>query len=85
MFDRIHCSCRIHCLSDRFISEFGRFIDKISRYSSIGDFIVHIFNQMDFGRFYRILSNSAVFFQKPTELGGDDFLVSTKILNTAEE
>jgi hypothetical protein len=49
---------RIHGLFGRFIIEFGRFIRKISRYSSIGDgefggirvmdFTVHILNQIDF-------------------------------------
>jgi hypothetical protein len=45
MFDRIHSS---FC---RFIGEFGWFIGKIDRYSSVGDFTVHIFNQMNFGQF----------------------------------
>jgi hypothetical protein len=48
MFDQIHCSDRIHCSFDRFIGEFDRFIDKIGRYSSVGDFTVHILNQIDF-------------------------------------
>jgi hypothetical protein len=85
MFDRIHCLCRIHCLFGRFISEFGRFIDKISRYSSIENLTVHIFNQIDFDRFLPNFIEFGRFFRKPTESGGDDFLVSTKILNTAEE
>jgi hypothetical protein len=33
---------------------------KIGRYSSVGDFTVHIFNQMDFGQF---LSNLVSFFE----------------------
>jgi hypothetical protein len=60
---------RIHGLFGRFIIEFGRFIRKINRYSSIGDgefggirvmdFTVHILN----ADFYQILSNSDGFFQ----------------------
>jgi hypothetical protein len=44
---------KIHC-------SFGRFIDKISWYSSVGDFSIHIFNQMDFDLF---LLNSSGFFK----------------------
>jgi hypothetical protein len=52
VLDRIHCSCRIHC-------SFGRFIDEFSRYSSVENFTVYIFNQIDFDHFYRISPNSA--------------------------
>jgi hypothetical protein len=72
VFDRIHYLGRIHC-------SFGWFIGKIGRYSSVEDFTIHIFNQMDFSRF---LPNSTDFFQKPTGSEGPDFLVSTDFLNT---
>jgi hypothetical protein len=72
MFDRIHCLCQIHGSFDRFIGEFDRFIDKISRYSSVGNFTIYIFNQMNFNRF---LPNSTNFF-KNRRTGGVDFLVS---------
>jgi hypothetical protein len=38
----------IYCLFGRFIDEFSRFIGKIYRYLSVGDFTIHIFNQMNF-------------------------------------
>jgi hypothetical protein len=66
VFDRIHCSCRI------------RFIRKIGRYSSVGDFTVHIFNQMDFDRFLPNFTDR--FFQKLTKSEGTDFSVSTVFL-----
>jgi hypothetical protein len=50
--DRIHCSCWIHC-------SFGWFIDEFNRYSSVENFTVYIFNQIDFDHFYRISPNSA--------------------------
>jgi hypothetical protein len=55
VFDRIHCPYQIHC-------SFGRFIDKINRYLSVGDFTVHISNQINFDRF---LPNLTDFFLKP--------------------
>jgi hypothetical protein len=71
---------RIHGLFGRFIIEFGRFIRKINRYSSIGDgefggirvmdFTVHILN----ADFYQILSNSDGFFQTDKIGGADRFL-----------
>jgi hypothetical protein len=72
MFDRIHCSF------SRFIDEFDWFIGKIDRYSSVGDFTVYIFNQIDFGRF---LPNLADFFLKIDRIRGK-FLVSINLLNT---
>jgi hypothetical protein len=77
MFNQIHCSCRIHGSFDLFISEFSRFIGKIGRYSSVRDFTVYIFNQMDFSRFLSNFTKFSRFFQKPTESKGADFLVST--------
>jgi hypothetical protein len=62
VFDRIHCSCRI------------RFIRKIGRYSSVEDFTVHIFNQIDFDRFLPNFTDR--FFQKLTKSEGTDFSVS---------
>jgi hypothetical protein len=76
VFDRIHCSF------GRFIIEFSRFISKIGRYSSVGDFTVHIFNQMDFDRFLPNFTEFDQFFRKSTESEGGDFLVSTGFLNT---
>jgi hypothetical protein len=75
---------RIHCSFGRFISEFGRFIDKIVRYSSVGNFTVHIFNQMNFGRFFTEFYRIRLVFRKPTELEAADFLVSASFLNTGE-
>jgi hypothetical protein len=60
MFDRIHCLDQIHYSFNRFISEFDRFFSKIGWYSSVGDFTVHIFNQMDLDHF---LPNSTGFFE----------------------
>jgi hypothetical protein len=73
MFDRIHFLGRIHYSFGQFIGEFGQFISKIGRYSSLGDFTVHIFNQMDFNRFFR----------KPMGSEEADFLISASFLNTA--
>jgi hypothetical protein len=70
MFDQIHCSGQIHCSFGWFIGEFGRFIGKIGRYSSVGDFTVHILNQMNFGRF---LPNSADFFENLRDQRGRFF------------
>jgi hypothetical protein len=69
VFDRIHCSYRIHCSFGWFIGEFGRFIGKIGRHSSVWDFTVHILNQIDFGRFYQIRR----FFLKTDRVGGGRF------------
>jgi hypothetical protein len=77
MFDQIHCSCRIHGSFGWFIGEFGRFIGKIGRYSSVRDFTVYIFNQMDCTRFLSNFTKFGRVFQKPTESKGADFLVST--------
>jgi hypothetical protein len=72
MFDRIHCLCQIHGSFNQFIGEFDRFIDKISWYSSVENFTIYIFNQMNFNRF---LPNSTNFL-KNRRTGGVDFLVS---------
>jgi hypothetical protein len=65
---------RIHCSFVWFIREFSRFIGKIGRYSSVEDFTIHIFNQMNFSQF----------FQKPIKLEGPIFLMSAGFLNTAQ-
>jgi hypothetical protein len=80
MFDRIHFLGRIHYSFGQFIGEFGQFISKIDRYSSLGDFTVHIFNQMDFNRFFIEFDR---FFRKPTGSEEADFLISASFLNTA--
>jgi hypothetical protein len=65
MFDRIHCS-------------FSWFIDEFDWYSSVGDFTVHIFNQIDFNQFLPNFTKFNRFFKKPTESRGTDFVVSTQ-------
>jgi hypothetical protein len=86
VFDRIHYSGRIHCSFGRFIGKFGRFIGKIVLYSSVGDFTIHIFNQMDFDRFLPIfIEFDRFFFQKPTGSEGADFSVSAGFFNTSPE
>jgi hypothetical protein len=47
-----------------FIGEFDRFIGKIGRYLLVGDFTVHNFNQMNFGRFLLNFIEFDQFFQK---------------------
>jgi hypothetical protein len=49
----------------------------------VGDFIVQILNQMDFGRFSPNFTEFGRFFQKPAGSEGADFLVSDGFLNTA--
>jgi hypothetical protein len=57
VFEQIHCSCRIHC-------SFSRFISTIKGFLSVGDFTVHIFNQIDFSRFLLIFTKFSQFIQK---------------------
>jgi hypothetical protein len=66
VFERIHCSGRIHCSFDRFIGKFDRFIDESGRYLSVMDFTVHILNQIDFGQFLSNFTEFSWFFQKTT-------------------
>jgi hypothetical protein len=78
MFDRIHCWGLIQ-------RSFGRFIGKIGRYSSVRDFTVHIFNQMNFGRFLSNFIKFSRFFFKIDGIREEaNFLVSTDFLNITQ-
>jgi hypothetical protein len=69
VFDRIHCS-------------FDRFIGKISRYSLVEDFTVHILNQMDSSWFLlNFIDFGQFFLKKPMGSDGSGFLVSASFLN----
>jgi hypothetical protein len=61
VFDRNHCSF------SRFIGEFSLFIGKIGRYSPVGDFTVHIFNQINFSQFLPNFTEFDPFFKKLAE------------------